>query len=406
MTGWEVNVDTFWPAAYRPYIDRIVAGVVDDVGIDRVRVEVVAGAENPVDYFTQFAQGQISETEWANRRYDVINDNSNPNSVNAAGFNFTQLNWNMDNSVLPIRNRLAQSGRSLFINLCYVAMDESQASEHTVAAEYAEFITAAAQHMRTRYGISPDAIEVILEPDNDSINLWSGRLMGEAMAAAGPRLQAAGFTPRFIAPSTLDLGRALTYLDGIASVSGALQYLDEVSYHRYGGATTSNLTALVNRARQLNKKTSMLEWWFGNATYEVLHQDLTLGNVSSWQGRAFPDLYVIDNGNIRLVDDYRYNLQYFRYIRRGATRIGATSDNATFAPVAFINPDGSRTVVVKAEGAGTVRINGLPSGNYRVSWATSAGSNQLASPIAVQSGNPLSTNMPGRGVITITSLAN
>ena len=57
-------------------------------------------------------------------------------------------------------------------------------------------------HLKTKYGITPDALEIVLEPENTSD--WNdGAQVGPGAVAAAARLEAAGYTPQFIAPSTV-----------------------------------------------------------------------------------------------------------------------------------------------------------------------------------------------------------
>ncbi len=67
-------------------------------------------------------------------------------------------------------------------------------SPTSTPAEYAEFMLAVFQHLRDKYGIVPDAIEMILEPDNGTS--WTPSALGQAMVAAADRLGAGGVPSR------------------------------------------------------------------------------------------------------------------------------------------------------------------------------------------------------------------
>jgi hypothetical protein len=172
---------------------------------------------------------------------------------------------------------------------------------------------------------------VILEPDN--VSRWNGTLIGQAIVAAAARLSANGFTPRFIAPSNTNMSNAITYFDDMIQVAGVLQYLEEFSYHRYGGVSDANLLAIADRAVTHGVNTSMLEWWFGNSTYHVLHKDVGMGRNSAWQGEVTRSFFAIDSSSpgspvIGIADVTRFNRQYYKFVRRGAVRIEAGSDDA------------------------------------------------------------------------------
>jgi hypothetical protein len=183
------------------------------------------------------------------------------------------------------------------------------------------------------------------------------------------------------------------------------------SYHRYNWSDAT-LQEIVNRANTYGLQTGMLEWWFENATYEVLYKDLNLGQNSAWQGEVLRGLFEIDDSDPdNLIVTYRrnamYNRQYFKWVRSGAVRIDATSDGGQFNPLAFVNSDGTWIVVVKASSGGALIVDGLPMGTYGVTYTT-GGAQQLPieydvtlSDIAIAAGEPLATAIPDLGLITV-----
>ena len=128
MKGWEVFA-RFWQEdcrrdRYDPswlrYRDLILDHVVNELGINRIRIEIRSGAENPVDYWTLFRQNKIGYKEAKRHRYEKINDNGDPNAVNMAGFQFSELDNQVENVLLPLKRRIQDNGERLFVNLCYV----------------------------------------------------------------------------------------------------------------------------------------------------------------------------------------------------------------------------------------------------------------------------------------------
>lgn len=416
FSGWESNVELLFEPGETTY-DRIREEVYDrsvnEVGINRVRLEVRSGAENPDSGWTDFLNQIIGSDVWYPRRYPAVNDNDDPFTINPTGFDFSELDFRVEAGVLPVRQRVSANGEKLFVNLCYVAFtgDIEGGHIHQNPEEYAEFMLASYQHMEQKYGFVPDAIEVILEPDLSPH--WDGKWIGRAIVAAGRRLEQAGYTPRFIAPSTTDMRNAISYFDDLADVDGATGYMYEISYHRYKGNSDSKnvLKKLVARAQKYDLGTSMLEWWFGHANHDVLHEDLKLGHNTAWQGRELRDLFTVHNPNsdkptLTLPNDTRMNIQYTKYIRPGAQRIGATSTNERqFDPLAFINTNGSYVVVVKANRAGTFTINGLPAGQYTISYATGETSDTEEHPLSVNANGRLDASIPAAGVITASGMA-
>ncbi len=92
----------------------------NELGLDRVRVELMSGLENPVDWFTQFRNGQISVATYKQHWYEIVNDNSDPFSINPAGFQWAALDYKVDNIVTGMRQLLAARGEQLYVNLNYV----------------------------------------------------------------------------------------------------------------------------------------------------------------------------------------------------------------------------------------------------------------------------------------------
>jgi len=347
-----------------------------DIGATRLRIGVFAGDENTTRSMQRFLSGEVDMEQWRALRFATVNDDADPFHINPAGFDFYDLDWKIDNTVLPMLERAKARGERLTLNLNYVAFTKQIVGGeyiHIDPEEYAEFILAAFLHLKEKYGLVPDYFEPLLEPDNSPH--WDPVTLGRAVRAATVRLNGAGFHPGVILPSVADASLALTWLDGIAQTPGALDGLAELSYHRYKGAGPQVLQAIGTRAAKLGVATSMLEYWFGNATHDLLFQDLTLANVSAWQPRATYGFHrIAEGGQIVLQDEMRFNRLYFGAIRPGDVRIGATSSNPrALAPVAFRKPGGALSVVLEASGPASGIVSGLPEGDYLIETAHAGG---------------------------------
>ncbi|MGR3762437.1 hypothetical protein ACUXV3_20230 (plasmid) [Roseobacteraceae bacterium NS-SX3] len=410
ISGWEATADLpDAPAAphWQPYEGAMLERAVNAAGINRLRLEVRSGAETGSGRIRRFIAGHTSYEDWKHTRYLAENDNDDPFTINWDGFDFAELDWHAEHSVLPVRALLAARGERLVLNLCLVDFEPGPPL-HGNPEEYAEFMLAASLHLRRKYGLVPDLWEVMLEPDLVPGG-WTGAQMGAAMAATAARLKAHGFRPAFAAPSVMNMKNALPYVQAIAAVPGARDHWAELSYHRYRGRSPRRLRQIAQAAARLGLRTSMLEWWFGHATYEVLHEDLTLGQVSAWQGRVLQGLFVTrgwPQAGLPPRAEVAYTQQYFRAIRTGAVRIGAASSAPrAFAPAAFVHPDGRHAVVIKAARAGRAVVEGLPPGRYRLSWTVEASSGPVEGkgPAAAGADGRLRVEIPGRGVLAITA---
>jgi Glycosyl hydrolase family 30 beta sandwich domain len=93
--------------------------------------------------------------------------------------------------------------------------------------------------------------------------------------------------------------------------------------------------------------------------------------------------------------------QYFRFLRAGAVRLGATSNRTDRLPVAFRNPNGAHVVVVQARSAGTITVVGLPAGSYGLRYTTATETGSELPPVHIGAGRSLAAHLPAPGVITV-----
>lgn len=419
ITGWEATAQSgeHHSPAFGNYKEKLFADAVNDLGINRLRLEIKSGVENPFDYFAQWQTKQITESQFNSKRHEVINDNNDPFDINPKGFQFSEIDSTIEKVVLPIKKLLAQRGEALYLNLNFVDFGkdrgDSNIRHNNNPEEYAELMLAAYRHIQSKYGFVPDAIEVILEPDNGTG--WSGTDIGKAIVATANRLLANGFKPAFIVPSTTNAANAPVFIDEIAQVPNAIQYVTEFSYHRYCCASDEVLQRIADRAKKYGKQTAMLEWI--GADYDTLHQDLKLALNSSWEQYtlAGPLSWGADDGSrYFLVDDKNTNnpiitvgsrtkflRQYFRYIRAGAQRIGAETTNTNFDPLAFINTNGNYVLVVKANVPGTVSVQGLVAGKYGISYTTEKQTDVSLPDVTIDAGQELNASIPSVGVLSV-----
>jgi hypothetical protein len=410
MVGWEATAQAGADApGFATYRDSLLDLAVHQLGINRLRLEITSGAEQPTDWWLEGRAGRADAATVRCKRYPTINDNDDPAVIDWRGFQFAQLDRDVVNVVLPIKRRLEALGESLYLNLTYVSFlrpcdGDTSPYIHSDVAEYAEFALATFLHLRDQFGLVPDAWEMILEPDNTK---WRGRAIGEALVATGDRLAAHGFHPAFIAPSTTDAANAVSYLDEMMRVPRVASYLRELSYHRYRNATAPTLRSIAVRARQLGLRTSMLEH-IGSG-YVDLHEDLTVANVSAWQqfALAFPteddgaQYYVVRGERVEQGRHTRFLRHYFRWVRAGAQRIGAEPGAGAVQPVAFINPDGTQVIVAQAAARARIGVIGLPAGQYGIRYTTDSESDAALPDAQVAAADTLWTAIPGRGVLTI-----
>ena len=420
MLGWSSDVSVspqeLWNVS-DAQIGSLLDIVVNDLGVSRARLAVPSGSENPSGRGTAYVRGPITPAateEYLAHRYDIVNDNSDPNVINAAGFDFGILDYAIDRVVRPMRQRVLARGERLYIDLTCVDYQNGTAPSALLMnnpPEYAEFILAVFQHMRSKYGFVPDGVNVILEPDASQ---WRPAHIGNAIVATAAKLQANGFTvPDFTAPSTAGLDKTSTYFDQIIEVSGALPLIKEIGYPRGGENDIRALEAISTRALKHRKRTAMMGSRSGDNNYQVLHEDLTLGRAASWQaiGAGPSSGWAVLAGGVAVMPDYaRFLGQYTRYIRPGAVRVDAAADDSALEPLAFF-ADGQYTVIVKAASGTSFSVNGLPAGTYGISYTTGPTSQTVSESAqfpeqSIAAEQSLTTSIPGPGVLTIYSKAS
>jgi hypothetical protein len=402
-------------AAFASFRDLVMTMAATELGITRLRLEVRAGVENDVDYYQQFQGGSIDNATWRGRRYTNVNDNADPDVIEPAGFHFTELDESVGEIVIPLRNAVEAAGGTFEVNLCYVAFTGQNAMGtqyiHDQASEYGELVQATYEHLQSVHGFVPDYWEMILEPDNTT--QWTGMVIGRAMVEVGARIEALGHTPRLIAPSNTNMTAARNFFDALAMVPGALDHLAVLSYHRYGGTGASVAQDMADRAEAHGIKTAMLEWIGAGA--DELHEDLKVAHNSSWQQFTLASPYPGDDGGAYLRVDAsdpdnpvvtlgsrsRLLRQYMKYIRPGAVRIAASSDDAVFDPVAFLDPRGTDVVVVKATAGGSFAVHGLAAGDYDAVYTTDDETAVSTGPLSLADGAALDVSIPAAGVVTI-----
>ncbi|MBL8962169.1 MAG: hypothetical protein JNJ98_20065 [Gemmatimonadetes bacterium] len=268
--------------------------------------------------------------------------------------------------------------------------------------------------MQERFGFVPDAVELNLEPENSA---YTGADMGRALVATQRRLAAAGFHPEFIGPSTTRAANALPWHDAMLSIPGARGLLDELSYHTYTGVSTPTRQAIRIRAQRDSLRVSMLEHI--GAGFDGLYQDLTVAHVSAWEQftlaycgrRSQPGsggvYYQVDQSNpqqprVNITYEARLLRQVFAWVRPGAVRIGAVSQDTGVRVLAFVDTAGRETVVLRARQPREVRVRGLSPGRYVANYSERTGRVAVdAEPMIVGVDGEGRVRLPGDVALTV-----
>ncbi len=332
---------------------QIVDGLVNDLGITRLRFEVGPQVE-------------------------MTNDNADPSDLNLSAYRFKWQDIMWYETVLPAKQLIEANGDSLVVYVSYDLRSSATPSWLLQPAEYAEMAVAVLTHMRDTYGFVPQYWTTLNEPGNGRPG--SPSVVAELIAATGARLQAEGFRTRMSGPEVVTPNQLTEYLNAIDGHATARDYLGQVTYHLYWDPTN---VARRNEARdwaaQRGITTAQTEWMegWGAGLASVSHLDLTEANVSAWEQYSCyyydnlgwqGDYYHILNSFTEFGLQYNswFVRQYSRFIRPGDRRVDAQSSDAQVKPVAFVSPSGQLTIVVinSASATRTITVNGIPSGTY------------------------------------------
>ena len=424
MTGWQgasqIGQLECNATAFANYKGALVDRLVNELGINRVTIALQSGMENTVDYFSPYLanpQDNAAYLAWKQHWFLPVNDNADPLVADPSKFHWSSLDFSIDKVVLPLRQALAARGEKLYVTLTYVDFGNSGTKPFQLmlnSSEYAELVTMAFQHIKSKYGWSPDAFELILEPDNTP---YRGADIGRAVVAAGDRLKASGFTPEFLGPSNTAMAGAVSYYDAARQIPRASEYLTTLAYHRYSAVSDDALRQIAQRGERDNVRTMMLEHI--NSGYEDLWNDVTVGNNSAWMqfalaycgsttnpndGSVYYQINQSDPGNpvVTLTNHAKFFRQMFAYVRGGAVRLAAQSNNAgAVDAAAFRNTNGKFVVVVKTSAGATFSVQGLPAGSYGITYTTASAAHVALPNASVAAGGYIQTSIPDKGLLTI-----
>ncbi|PWI20855.1 hypothetical protein DI272_35110 [Streptomyces sp. Act143] len=260
------------------------------------------------------------------------------------------------------------------------------------------------------------------EPDwtatYDSMRLTPAQAT-EFVKIFGPVARAAGY--RVACCDSFGWTQQKAYTSAIEADPVARDLVSTHTGHTYASAVDGPLPT--------RKRTWMSEWspngttwnenWDDGSGYDgftvasAVHDALTKGNASGyvyWYGAsvgATRGLIQMDGENYHVSKRLWALAGYSRFIRPGATRIGATTPDAGLELSAFRNTDGNLTVVALNAGTGAQQVSyGLRNTGITAGTATpylTNGSHSMARQPAVHvRGGALTATVPARSLVTYT----
>src|SRR2546430_4058833 len=113
-----------------------------------------------------------------------------------------------------------------------------------------------------------------------------------------------------------------------------------------------------------------------NPTFDDLYSDLTLGGVSYWEVAYSSGNTLVPSAGLTSFtpsSTYCRLRQVMHYVRPGAIRIEATSNDSLLHVLSFLQKGAVTTIIENTSPSSkTVTLTGLPSGEYGLSQAQSS----------------------------------
>jgi O-glycosyl hydrolase len=272
-------------------------------------------------------------------------------------------------------------------------------------------------------GVAVNYVGFENEPDYDAT--YASMTMSAAQSVnmadiLGPTLASSGLSTKMTCCATEGWSNAASYGAAIDADTTANADTALITGHGYTAAPTSKIS--VTQPVWLSEWSTFDTWdaaWndgtdaSGLTWAENLYNAFTEGNVSAfcyWWGTSTTsdngdnESLLQVNGSTVTPSARLYALgQFGRYVRNGATRIGATTTNSALDVVAFKNSSGSTALVVINTSSSaqniTVGTSGI-TGSGAIGYTTSSSGDWAAGSSTPLSGGQFSSTVPADAVTT------
>lgn len=280
--------------------------------------------------------------------------------------------------------------------------------------ELAEHVAAVAIHWRDSYGITPEYMQLFNEPLSGNGELGGGSVpeIVDIIKRTGDRLRAEGFaTMKFVVTAEETEAISLRDAQAIMADADARKYVGAIAYHPYpygstyasvpnilatsgAGTPDANKVMLRNQLRDLGAQygipTMMVEVSHSDLPFDSfdgvrgraiqIHDELVYADAAAffgmnamwdstshaqhYEGRPDPGFYS-ETDTVVLIDNTMNKVvispmgraigHYARWIKRGAVRVDATTDDPLVQVTAFRDDGQGRLVLVAINNANAPR---------------------------------------------------
>ncbi|HEV7992532.1 MAG TPA: hypothetical protein VGP25_11950 [Gemmatimonadaceae bacterium] len=281
---------------------------------------------------------------------EPVNDNADPLTTDLSKFDFS---WKNGDGQLGYMPSLVRRGVSMWF-----AAPLTQEKWMTSAnpAEYAEWAITMLRHWKDA-GYEMPYFSLENEPGTAAGGNLSGAYLRDVAKLLGARIKAEGLKTKLVVPDDVNPAEAYSRLQVILADADARQYVGAIAYHL--GARGGE-----DKIKQLGDQYSIPVWvtefattdadWFDAAT--TLHELIAVDGVSAVDYESAFSGDFESSQLVRLVTTngsytrYSRTLQYYtlgqysRFVRPGAVRVAATSNDPSVLASAYV--DGTKLIIV------------------------------------------------------------
>ncbi len=363
---------------------EVLREAVNDLGLTRLRLEPPAG---------NFA---------GSRRWEWENDNGDPEDIHWPALNTTPLDQLMTNVILPFRQMVEANGEPFQVYVSPSFFNGGSSGSvppwlFNSPGEYAEYAASILLYLRDTHGLVPNYYCILNEAGND--NAFWETVLATMIKVVGPRFQTLGLPTRIQFPEAISANTSWSIINALRNDTVIWPYIGLLTYHLYG-TNDPHRSRIRDFGVSRGIPTGQTEYL--NLTMKYFYDDLTLGGVSVWE------IYGMDS-QIRMYYDrlqretgqYWNFRQIMRYVRPGAVRISATSNDANLLVLAFRRSLQTTVVLINGVGARVAIVSGLEEGDYTVSFNVAAGPASETGVRHVAAGGTLTVDVPSEAVMTI-----
>ena len=350
VLGWSVNPWQPWMTAWQR--DRLLDEAVNELGLTRIRY----GPQNG---------NRAAVTEW-----EPVNDDGDPEHINWNAFGTAEVDKYVAMWIKPFKERVEANGEKFELWISPSFFNGGSTGRvpewlYRSPGEYAEYATAFLLYLRDKHGIEADHYVICNEPANN--NLFQPWVVGRMIRTLGPQMKKLGLKTTIQFPDGVSAQTTWRFIQALKNDDEVWPYITHLSYHLYGRNNERTLIRDFAKARGI--PTGQTEYM--SQTTEVLYDDMTLADASYWSIYGWGRVLGVnhDGASFKREQCYWNFRQVMHYVRPGAVRVDAASDDDSLRALAFTH-EGRLTVVLfnnrRNSKKQDVTISGLPAGRYGI----------------------------------------